>query len=81
MECGRPIARNVGQGGPFLFDPCRLSSFRLFINWEEGPKRLFAEVARIVEATVLVEGRDGGHLLVGQSEIEQGEVLTQPFRS
>ncbi len=41
------------------------------------PKAGSAEVAGIVEAATLVEGRDRLHLVGSQGEVEEGEVLAE----
>jgi hypothetical protein len=47
------------------------------IDGEKGAKGFLTEVARIVKASVAVQGRDGGHLRVIQLEIKELLVLSQ----
>src|SRR5262245_59523730 len=77
MDGPRDIPR-----GPFRFrgrSRSRLRTVRSVVDRAEGVERELAEDTGVVEPAVAVEGVDRSHLVGGQLEIDQREVLREPF--
>jgi hypothetical protein len=52
-----------------------------FVDGTERMKSRLTEDPRVVEATVTVQGANGGHFISREFEVEQRQILNQPFRA
>ena len=77
MSQGKLLAMGGTCVGEIGRKPVR--SFASLVNRQECVECGFAEISGIVEAPVVIQAGDGGHLVVTEPEIEDRKVLFHPL--